>query len=235
MAPRFIEKLQLRSVMSTINTNDYQVWSAMAKVLHNILYSYPNMPLMEQFKQEELATQWPELEFTEREQSAKELLGNYFTQWQNDEAQLIELKLDYGQLFFGPGDPKAAPWGSVYTSEGQLLNGASTQNLLSFYITHGIELSLTRNEPIDHIGLILLVLQYLFDELAVNPDDTHKVRICTLLLQQHILPWVNRCLELAEHHAKTDFYKGVSVLARIFFEHIGLKFDVMPQQVKLYR
>ncbi|MGL4712345.1 MAG: TorD/DmsD family molecular chaperone, partial [Shewanella sp.] len=183
--------------MLTINTSDYQTWGAIAKVLHNILYSYPNMPLLTQFKRDELASQWPELKLSTGEQSGKALLSSYLTQWQDDESQLIELQLDYGQLFFGPGDPKAALWGSVYTSEGQLLNEASTQNLISFYKTHGIELSLTRNEPVDHLGLILLVLQYLFDELALNPNDTHKVRVCTLLLQHHILPWVGRCLALA--------------------------------------
>ena len=221
--------------MSTINTNDYQTWGAMAKVLHNILYSYPNMPLLTQFKRDELATQWPELELSTGEQSGKALLSSYLTQWQEDESQLIELQLDYGQLFFGPGDPKAAPWGSVYTSEGQLLNEASTQNLASFYNTHGIELSLTRNEPVDHLGLILLVLQYLFDELALNPNDTQKVRVCTLLLQQHTLPWAGRCLALAELHAKTDFYRGISMLAQVFFAHLGTKFNVIPQTVKLYR
>lgn len=221
--------------MPTINTGDYQTWGAIAKVLHNILYSYPNMPLLTQFKRDELATQWPELELSPCEQSGKALLSSYLTQWQDDESQLIELQLDYGQLFFGPGDPKAAPWGSVYTSEGQLLNEASTQNLVSFYNTHGIELSLKRNEPVDHLGLILLVLQYLFDELALNPDDTHKVRVCTLLLQQHILPWVDRCLALAELHATTDFYRAISVLARVYFAHLGMKFDVVPQTVKLYR
>lgn len=88
--------------MLTINTSDYQTWGAIAKVLHNILYSYPNMPLLTQFKRDELASQWPELELSTGEQSGKALLSSYLTQWQDDESQLIELQLDYGQLFFWP-------------------------------------------------------------------------------------------------------------------------------------
>ncbi|MBS0044379.1 molecular chaperone TorD family protein [Shewanella sp. M16] len=221
--------------MSTINASDYQIWSAVAKVLHNILYSYPSMTLISSFKRDKLASQWPELELTEREQLGRQALARYLAQWDDCEAQLIELKLDYGQLYFGPGDPKAVPWGSVYTSEGQLLNESSTQNLISFYKTHRIELSLPGNEPVDHIGLILLVLQHLLNELVANPDDIDKVRVCTLLLQQHLLPWADRCLELAELHAKTDFYRGTAVLARVFLGHLGQKLDVIPQTVKLYR
>lgn len=221
--------------MSTISASDYQVWAAMAKVLHNILYSYPSMSLINDFKRSELATRWPELEFAAREKLGKETLDKYLTQWRSNEAQLIELKLDYGQLFFGPGDPKAAPWGSIYTSEGQLLNEASTQRLISFYKTHKIELSLSGNEPVDHIGLILAVLQYLLSELAENPDDKIKTRVCIILLQQHLLPWADRCLELAERHAETDFYRGIAVLGRLFFDHLGQKLDIIPKIVKLYR
>lgn len=221
--------------MSKIKADDYLTWGAIAKVLHNILYTYPEAPLIDNFKQEELHMSWPQLVDSEYEKLGRTYLAYYLTNWESTEMQLTELKVDYGQLFFGPSDPKAAPWGSVYTGEEQSLNGDSTQKLMAFYKAHNIEIALPRNEPIDHIGLILLTLEYLFAQLAVTPEDKNTLGTCTLLLQHHLLPWADRCLALAEQHATTTFYKGVAILSRIYLSHISQMLGIIKQQTKLFR
>ncbi len=221
--------------MSTIQENRYQVWGAIAKVLHNILHQYPEMSLIDSFKQNELAEIWPQLENSEYELQGQTFLNNYLNHWDSTPEQLVELKVDYGMLFFGPGDPKAAPWGSVYTGEEQSLNGASTQKLIAFYREHNLELAIKTHEPVDHIGLIFLVLEYLLNELAKNPEDTHKLRICTLLLQNHLMPWADRCLELAELHSETEFYKGIAILSRIYLKQLCMDFNVINQNIRLFR
>ncbi|MFB2686976.1 molecular chaperone [Shewanella mangrovisoli] len=221
--------------MSKIKADDYLTWGAIAKVLHNILYTYPEAPLIDNFKQDELHINWPQLVDSEYEKQGRTYLGNYLSHWQSTEAQLTELKVDYGQLFFGPSDPKAAPWGSVYTGEEQSLNGDSTQKLMAFYKAHNIEFTLARNEPIDHIGLILLTLEYLFNQLAATPEDKNILGTCTLLLQQHLLPWADRCLELAEQHADSEFYKGIAILSRVYLEHVSQHLGIIKQQSMLFR
>lgn len=221
--------------MSKIKADDYLTWGAIAKVLHNILYTYPEAPLIDNFKREELHISWPQLVDSEDEKLGRTYLERYLINWENTEAQLTELKVDYGQLFFGPSDPKAAPWGSVYTGEEQSLNSDSTQKLMAFYKAHNIEITLTRNEPIDHIALILLILEYLFTQLATTPEDKNILGTCTLLLQQHLLPWADRCLELAEQHANTTFYKGIAILSRIYLAHVSQQLGIMKLQAKLFR
>ncbi|MFV0595402.1 TorD/DmsD family molecular chaperone [Shewanella sp.] len=221
--------------MSKINADDYLTWGAIAKVLHNILYTYPEAPLIDSFKQDELHISWPQLVDSEYEKQGRTYLGSYLNHWQNTETQLTELKVDYGQLFFGPSDPKAAPWGSVYTGEEQSLNGDSTQKLMAFYKAQNIQVTLPRNEPIDHIGLILLTLEYLFTQLAATPEDKNTLGTCTLLLQQHLQPWADRCLELAEQHAETTFYKGIAILSRVYLAHVSQRLGIINQQAKLFR
>ncbi len=221
--------------MSKVISDDYLTCGAIAKVLHNILYTYPEAALINNFKQDELNTIWPHLVDSEDEQLGRSYLGNYLTHWTGTEAQLIELKVDYGQLFFGPSDPKAAPWGSVYTGEEQSLNGESTQKLMAFYKAQDIRISLPRNEPIDHIGLIFLTLEYLLSKLAETPADKNVHGTCSLLLQQHLLPWADRCFELAEEHAETEFYRGIAILSRIYLTHISQMFGVIQPKIKLFR
>ncbi|MFC3188157.1 molecular chaperone TorD family protein [Shewanella intestini] len=73
-----------------------------------------------------LAQQWPSFHPDNTADCAqgKLLLQKYLIQWRAE--KITDLKLDYGQLYLGLGEPKAMPWCSVHLGEQGILNGDST-------------------------------------------------------------------------------------------------------------
>ena len=126
------------------------------------------------------------------------------------------------------------PWGSVYLSEKQLLNGESTQELMSFYQQQGIEFDLDSNQPVDHIGLFFAVLDQMFGQLAIEENEALRSTL-VILLQQHLLPWSNRCLSLIQQHAETDFYRGIATLTQAYLDEVCRVLQIVPMPVQLYR
>ncbi|MCT8987951.1 TorD/DmsD family molecular chaperone [Shewanella phaeophyticola] len=136
---------------------------------------------------------------------------------------------------FTAGTPRAAPWGSAYTSSSQLLNDASTMELKQFYVSHNINIDMKSNEPVDHIGLILAVLAYLLNKLIEKPQSSYYQSTINQLLEQHLLPWAYRCLALAYAHAETDYFKGFAILTREYFFHLEEVFELKTKQMAIYR
>ncbi|BDY04568.1 molecular chaperone TorD family protein [Ferrimonas sp. YFM] len=207
---------------------------ALANLLHSLLSIYPEKASIDEFKANELALCWPKLDHSAKEQQALDALHHFLDNWRGTEQQLIELKLDFGELFYGPHTPKAPPWGSVYTGPSQLLNDQSTLELSAFLRQHGIEVHQQSNEPLDHIATILAVISYLLESLAQpgSSDTTHK--ILTELLETHLLPWSGRFTELAAEHAKTDFYRSVSLLCEIYLLYLSGAVHAEAKPVSLY-
>jgi len=208
---------------------------AIANVMHTVLSMYPESDLIDTFKSQNIADSWPRLSNSADELQGLQYLKQYLENWQNTEDELIQLKLDYGQLFFGPGTPQAAPWGSAYTSTSLLLNDRTTVELKAFYTANGIKIDLNTNEPIDHIGLIVAVLAFLLEQMISNAGDSSVKGVMKSLLQDHLLPWGDRCLELAVIHAKTDFFKGFSILFRECFLRLAQIFEITPKSIAIYR
>lgn len=220
-----------------MTTNDkterYLALQAIARVLHNVLLSYPSEASVQTFVDDQLGETWPELTSSEQNQQGKALLQEFTQQW--SVSQLNELKLDYGQLFFGPGEPTAMPWGSVYLGEQQLLNDDSTVALMAFYKQQQISFELEYNQPLDHIALFYAVLDQLLGQLAQEPDNKTALETMVVLLQQHMLPWSGRCLSLAIEHAETDFYKAIALLAADFETQLAKTVNVIPMPMRLFR
>ena len=219
--------------MPSINTFDFQAGQGIARILHNVLLSYPTDELLSNFKQYDVVETWPEFGQSQDNQMGKTALSRYLSDYSSE--RLDELKLDYGQLFFGPEEPNAMPWGSVYLGEEQLLNDKSTLKLLAFYKEQGIDFELAYNQPQDHIALFFAVIDRLLGLLVENPDDESVRRTLSVLLQHHMLPWSHRCLELAIERSQTDFYSGVAYLALDFQKVLAEVFQVIPMPVRLYR
>ncbi|WP_299797979.1 molecular chaperone [uncultured Shewanella sp.] len=219
--------------MPSINTFDFQAGQGVARILHNTLLSYPTDELLNSFKQFDVAETWPGFGQSSANQTGRAALSQYLSEYSAE--RLDELKLDYGQLFFGPEEPKAMPWGSVYLGEELLLNDKSTLELLAFYKQQGIDFELEYNQPQDHIALFFGVIDQLLGLLVVNPDDESVRRTVSVLLQHHMLPWSHRCFELAIEHSQTDFYRGIAHLALDFQTVLAEVFQVIPMPVRLYR
>ncbi|PKG59159.1 molecular chaperone, partial [Shewanella sp. GutDb-MelDb] len=192
----------------TINykAEQYLEFQAIARVLHNVLMRYPNFESIQSFKDSNLGGNWPQLANSKYYKEGKCLLSLYCRTWSS--VKLNDLKLDYGQLFYGPGKPVAMPWGSIYLGEQQLLNDDSTLSLKRFYKKNEISFDLEYNQPSDHIALIYAALDRLLEQAAENMENENVLDIIKVLMLQHMLPWTSRCLELIIKHANTDFYKG---------------------------
>ncbi|MBV7316308.1 molecular chaperone [Shewanella sp. NIFS-20-20] len=212
---------------------DFIEYQGIARILHHVLCQYPEQQLLADFIEHQVATSWPEFQQRPANDQGRAALCRYLNQWQPN--QLVGLQLDYGQLFFGPGEPKAIPQGSVYLGEEQLLNDRSTVALIDFYKAHGVSLSLAYSQPLDHIGLFFSVLDTGLGRLADEPENQALIQFVQVLLQQHLLPWSGRCLALAAQHAQTDFYLAIALLADDFLNQLAADFQVVPMPMRLFR
>ncbi|MCL1047077.1 MULTISPECIES: molecular chaperone [Shewanella] len=216
-------------------------YQAIARILHNLFCHYPDAELIHSMVENDVAATWPTFANRSDNQQGRDALTTYLNHW-NEAEQLLDLKVDYGQLFFGPGEPKAIPQGSAYLGEDQVHFDASTIALIDFYKQYGVNFDLTMPQPVDHIGLFFSVLDSSFatlQEAATNPDSDTDAQQLTqfiqVLLQQHMLPWAGRCLELAKINAETDFYVGISLLANDYLAELAEAFKILPMPRKLFR
>ncbi|GGI87264.1 molecular chaperone TorD [Shewanella gelidii] len=217
---------------AALDKNQLEEYQGLACILHNVLFFDPNESLINGFIQHDVISSWPDFSGTKSEQEAKDRVQRYLEAWAPE--QLLSLKLDYAQLFYGPGEPKAAPWGSVYLSERQLLNGESTQALMQFYQDRQVTFELDSNQPVDHLGLYFAVLDQIFAQLQQDNSEALRQN-AILLLQQHLLPWSGRCLEFMYEYAQTDFYKGIAILTQNYLDEISKVLNVVPLTKQLFR
>lgn len=226
---------------ASLSSIDFVEYQGLARILHHCLIRYPEADFIQGLKECDVAGSWPEFGCREQNSTGRQLLGDFLEQWSTDveaaefEKAVITLKLDYGQLFFGPGEPTAVPHGSVYLCEEQLINDRTTVELMDFYRAYGVELQLDYKQPMDHIGLFFAVLDQTFGRLQTETDNQALLRFTQVLLQQHLLPWAFRCCELAVEHARTDFYRGIALLTSDFLAQLQQDFQIVALDKRLYR
>lgn len=134
----------------------------------------------------------------------------------------------YQQLFIGPEALAAPPWGSVYLDPEQVVFGDSHQALKRFLEQEeGVSLATARREPLDHFGLLLLLLgQLAMEERAAGVDR---------LLGEFLLPWSGRYLEQLEEHATHPFYRSLAQLSATTLDQWRMDRGVTPHPLRLYR
>lgn len=158
-------------------------------------------------------------------------LGNT-TELMHIQAQMLastrdqELDMHWQRLFIGPNHLEAPPWGSVYLDKEQVIFGDSAVELGLFLKQVGIQINTGMNEPEDHIGLMFWYIATFIE----NADD-EKLKA---LLQEHMLPWAYRYLELLKIHAKAPFFEGLSDLAVISLQAGQQLFGVDAAEKQLF-
>ncbi|MBR9729622.1 molecular chaperone [Shewanella intestini] len=210
----------------------FQELQAIARLLHNQLMEYPTEESIQFLIDNDMDQTWPTLSNRPENQAGRKHLGQFLSQWTPD--QLNDTIVDYGDLFFGPSEPKAMPWGSMYLCEEQTLNDKSTLDLMDFYKQYGIEFDLKINQPVDHLGLFYAVIGQLIQQMLEQPDSIAKQAL-VILLQKHMLPWSARCLTLAIEHAQSDLYKGIAQLAIDFEKELTEQLGVVILPTKIFR
>jgi putative dimethyl sulfoxide reductase chaperone len=130
------------------------------------------------------------------------------------------LVVDHRDLFEGPDHVLACPYESVYLSEEHLTFEQQTIDVRTFYNRFGVQAPFFGTEPDDHIGLELSFISHLcvlgLDAIESADADAETAMIASVgdFLQQHLLRWVDDCLDRVAEHATTDFYRGLGQLTR---------------------
>lgn len=134
----------------------------------------------------------------------------------------------YARLMIGPNKLPAPPWGSVYTDHDSVIFGNKTLDVRAWMRDNGVRMELDSYVPEDHIGLLLIMFSW-----AVRngvPDEA-----LTVFLQEHLLSWSPRFLDLFVQGAQHPFYASLGALAQATFADWVGRFELEPAQVKMYR
>lgn len=135
---------------------------------------------------------------------------------------LEALLIDYTQLFLGPVNAPAKPYGSVYlTGEASLMQG-STMEVLDLYRQGGFDLADDFQNLPDHIAAELEFLYLTIhreNEAQWNADLDAVAKAMDLrrrLLNQHLSKWIEPFTIAILRSAGTDYYRELATLTRKF-------------------
>ena len=143
-----------------------------------------------------------------------------------DEDSLQDLALEYRRLFVGPGLLAAPPWGSVYTDRECVVFGDSAIELGQWMREKGIGLLYGEEEPVDHIGRMLLLMAW----IARNqPGDIAE------FLEKHLLTWAPHFTHVVERSSYSAFYRGVAILTRSTLKGIQEQLELHVETPRFYR
>ncbi|MZI95010.1 hypothetical protein F9817_17675 [Vibrio sp. CAIM 722] len=132
----------------------------------------------------------------------------------------------YSVLFEGQGEMVAPPWGSVYQDKENIVMGDSTGDFDLFLTRYGIELT-SKVEPNDQYGLMLWAMAALLED--------GQEEAVVILLEQHLLTWAYRYLELLAGNQTSEFYATLAQLNTLFLQHLEHHMELTPKQVQLYK
>jgi TorA maturation chaperone TorD len=145
--------------------------------------------------------------------------------WQNENHGLTDksfesLTSDHLQLFIGLGTVLAPVWESVYFSPARLIFQEETFNVRNWYGRYKLELKNKNKEPDDHIGLEFLFIAHLAKgglEALEKQEFTEADAFFQAqkdFLAEHLLKWGAAWCDEVDKYAKTDFYRGISLIVR---------------------
>lgn len=134
----------------------------------------------------------------------------------------------FARLMVGPGHLVAPPWGSVYTDPESVIFGNLTLDVRAWLRENGVKMHLDLREPEDHFGLMLTM----FSWAVRNGASDEALRE---LLEQHLLPWTPRYLELFGAGSEGTFYEGLGALAAATLAAWVDALDLEPATRRLYR
>lgn len=198
--------------------------AASASVLGTLFYFDPDTDRCAQplsfLLDPDAAGQWPGADDADRHAFA--------VMQRNAQAQEESLHEAFSRLLVGPNRLPAPPWGSVYTDHDSVIFGDTTLAVRQWMRESGVKMKLTSREPEDHFGLMLIMTSWALAE-GVSEEDIRT------LLEQHLLPWAPRFLELFTEGAAGTLYEGLGLLAASTLDKWTEAFALTPAARKLYR
>ncbi|HAT1616994.1 TPA: molecular chaperone [Raoultella ornithinolytica] len=136
------------------------------------------------------------------------------------------LTWQFSVLFEGQGEMPAPPWGSVYLEKDNLLMGETTAKYRAFLQSQGIVFDYRQSEPEDQFGLMLLAFSTLLE--ADNQPAANR------LLEEHLLPWGYRYLELLQHNMVSPFYAQLAAVATCWLQDVQQQQALQPATRRLF-
>ncbi|GLR25880.1 TorD/DmsD family molecular chaperone [Limnobacter litoralis] len=129
------------------------------------------------------------------------------------------IKSEYDDSFIGVGRPEIFLFGSYYQTG--FLNEKPLIKLRNDLAALGLERDESMVETEDHLAFLCEVMRYLI--LADDPPVAFSVQ--RAFFHNHIAGWYEEAMQAIEHGGKTDFYKVVGRLAKVFFDVETQSFD----------
>jgi TorA maturation chaperone TorD len=132
------------------------------------------------------------------------------------------LTVDHAALFVGPFNVPAPPYGSVYLEDKRQLMGASTIEVRKHYLRIGLDMSPDFKEAPDHLCAELEFMHILVHQALTAVDSGDRELLATSVRQQrtflerHLGGWVPAFADKVAEHARTDFYRLLASVVRVF-------------------
>ncbi len=124
-----------------------------------------------------------------------------------------QLSIDHAELFLGPFNLIAAPYGSVYLEKNRQLMGDTTIAVLKIYQEAG--LSVDEKEPPDHVAIELEFMSYLCIREAESraegkASDAEKFLGWQRDFYHSYLSWVPSLCDTIRTGTKSPFYRSLA-------------------------
>ena len=136
------------------------------------------------------------------------LVGDMHRAMQNSSQE--ELQVAHAELFVGPFELKASPYGSTYLEKTRRVMGDSSMEVLGHYRKAGLVVDI--KQPPDHIAIELEFLSYLcgLEAEALQDEDMKKAAELQaeqkLFLEIYVLPWMPDFVKNIRSGTENKFY-----------------------------
>ncbi|PLX49240.1 MAG: dehydrogenase [Desulfobulbaceae bacterium] len=136
----------------------------------------------------------------------------------------VDLQVAHAELFIGPFELKASPYGSTYLEQGRRLMGDTTMEVLKHYRKAGLEIDV--EQPPDHIAIELEFVSHLYGLEAQALQDSDKEKASDLaqqrqiFIQTYVRPWMPAFINNVRSGTEHAFYRSLADCFEKFVRHM---------------
>jgi TorA maturation chaperone TorD len=140
----------------------------------------------------------------------------------------VDLLVAHAELFIGPFELTASPYGSTYLEQGRRLMGDTTMEVLQHYLQAGLEVDV--QQPPDHIAIELEFVSHLYGREAhalQNGDQQKAAELAhqrQIFIQTYVRPWMPAFINNMRSGTEHAFYRSLADCFEKFVRHME-KFD----------
>lgn len=129
---------------------------------------------------------------------------------------LSTLKLEYNNLFFGPGKLLAPPYSSIYIDGLGQIETKTTKKVEEIYRNWGVKIVDSIKEPVDHIAIELSFINHL-DNIYNETGNLEALEQKKEFLG-HMNSWIGKLAEQIKDHEALGFYGTMGEILTLYIE-----------------